>query len=723
MIVERGGTLNLESLLEQIKSYYPDANLDIVTKAYYFAQQAHEGQFRDSGEPYFNHPYEVAKILAELELDLDTIAAGLLHDVLEDTPVTPEQMKAEFGQQIFELVDGVTKLEKLPFRSSFEHQAENLRKMIFAMAKDIRVILIKLADRLHNMRTLRHKEPARQKQTAQETLDIYAPLAHRLGIWSIKWEIEDLAFRYLWPEEYYQLVGLINKKRKEREGDLQLLMQILKDKLNELSITAEIQGRPKHLYSIYQKMQRQHKTINEIYDLLAVRVIVDSVKDCYAVLGAIHTLWKPLPGRFKDYIAMPKSNMYQSLHTTIIGPNGELYEIQIRTWEMHRIAEKGVAAHWMYKEGYSSKDESLNSKVQWLREAVEWLQEMKDPQEFMESLKIDLFEDEVFVFTPKGDVKSLPIGSTPVDFAFDVHTDIGLRCIGAKINGRIEPLDYQLKNGQFVEILTGKVPNPSQDWLSFVKTSKAKNKIRSWLKEQRREDSLERGKELLEKELKKLNLEPKEYLTAEKLAETCKRYGYSTSEDLYASIGYGRITANQVAQRLAGKELEEQRRKAQLSKPKVPKHREAKGIQIKGVDNLLVRFSKCCTPVPGDEIVGYITRGRGVSIHRADCPNVKALSMEADRQIEVSWDTNETESFPVEIELRAVDRVNMLSTIMNTIAEGKTNIEAVNTRKLRDDIALILLTVDIHDIEHMKALINRLRQVDGVVSVRRANPT
>lgn len=716
--------MDLKSLLERITSYYPDADLEIIIKAYDFAKAAHEGQLRDSGEPFFNHPFEVALILADLELDLDTVAAGLLHDVIEDTDVTPEELEQEFGSHIFALVDGVTKLEKLPFKNRLEREAENLRKMIFAMAKDIRVILIKLADRLHNMRTLRYLDQERQIKIARETLDIYAPLANRLGIWTIKWEIEDIAFRYLWPERYYELVNQLSKKRQERENDLQLLMQILQDKLAELGITAEIQGRPKHLYSIYQKMERQDKSLNEIYDLLAVRVIVDSVRDCYAVLGAIHTLWKPIPGRFKDYIAMPKSNMYQSLHTTIIGPHGELYEIQIRTWEMHRIAEKGVAAHWMYKEGMGSKkDETVNTKVQWLREAVEWLQDTKDPQEFMESLKIDLFEDEVFVFTPKGDVKALPTGSTPVDFAFDVHTDIGLRCIGAKVNGKIQPLDYQLKNGEFVEILTSKTANPSQDWLSFVKTSKARNKIRSWLKEEQRDVSVMRGREQLEKELKKHNLEIKKYLAAEKLTDTAKRYGYSNPDDLFASIGFGRINANQVVQKLAGKELEERRRDRQLNRSRQPRHREAKGVAIKGVDNLLVRFSKCCTPVPGDEIVGYVTRGRGVSIHRTDCPNVKSLSQDSGRQIEVAWNTSEKESFPVDLELKAVDRMNMLSAIMNTIAEGQTNIEAVNTRKLKDDIALILLTVDIYNLEHMQALINRLRQVDGVVSVRRATPT
>ncbi|NLM26478.1 MAG: bifunctional (p)ppGpp synthetase/guanosine-3',5'-bis(diphosphate) 3'-pyrophosphohydrolase [Firmicutes bacterium] len=714
--------MSLQSLIEQIQSYYPDANVDLVKKAYEFSENAHQGQLRDSGEPFFNHPFHVALILAELELDVDTIAAGLLHDVIEDTEVTHEQLKEEFGEQILMLVDGVTKLDKLPYKTRFERQAENLRKMIFAMAKDIRVILIKLADRLHNMRTLRHVPKEKQVQTAQETLEIYAPLAHRLGIWTIKWEMEDLAFRYLYPNDYYSLVKMISRKRQEREGDLALVMKIIQDKLDELNIPAEIQGRPKHLYSIFQKMQRQNKSIEEIYDLLALRVIVESVKDCYAVLGAIHTLWKPIPGRFKDYIAMPKSNMYQSLHTTIIGPEGEHYEIQIRTWEMHRIAEKGVAAHWMYKEGYN-KRQSYDDKVQWLREAVEWLQEMKDPQEFMETLKIDLFEDEVFVFTPKGDVKSLPSGATPVDFAFDVHTDIGLRCAGAKVNGRIEPLDYQLKNGEFVEIITSKTANPTQDWLNFVKTSKARSKIRAYLKEELREENYAKGKDLLEKELRKFNLEPKEYLEPEKLEETAKRYGLGTPEDLLASIGYGKITAQQVVQKLAGKQLEERKREKQISKTGKPKRREAKGISIKGVDNLLVRFSKCCSPVPGDKIIGYVTRGRGVSIHRVDCPNIKEIADDKERQIEVFWNTDETDSYPVEIEVRAIDRVNLLTSIMSTISEGKTNIEAVNARTGKGNDAIINLVLDIKDVEHMNAIINRIRQVEGVLTVRRAHPT
>lgn len=494
--------MELHSLTDRILAYYPTANVEVITKAYHFSRRAHQGQLRESGALYFEHPFEVALILADLELDMETIVAGFLHDVLEDTQVTRDELKAEFGPTVLMLVEGVTKLDKLPFRDRFEHQAENMRKMIFAMAEDVRVILIKLADRLHNMRTLRHVSPEKQRLISQETLDIFAPLAHRLGIWKIKFEMEDLAFRHLHPLEYYNLVGEIDKKRQEREGDLQEVMGIIMKRLAEVDMVCDIQGRPKHLYSIYQKMKRQQTSLDEIYDLMAIRIIVDSVRECYAVLGVIHALWKPIPGRFKDYIAVPKSNMYQSLHTTVVGPHGEPYEIQIRTWEMHRIAEKGVAAHWMYKEGQSRKL-SEEAKVGWLREAVEWLQEMKDPQEFMDTLKIDLFEDEVFVFTPKGDVKSLPNGATPVDFAFDVHTDVGLTCLGAKVNGRLVPLNHVLKNGDFVEILTSKNASPTRDWLHYVKTSKARSRIRSWLKEEQREENLNRGRDLLERELKK----------------------------------------------------------------------------------------------------------------------------------------------------------------------------------------------------------------------------
>lgn len=714
--------MSLSVLIDKVKAYNPDADFQLIEKAYTFARQAHDGQFRDSGDVFFRHPYEVAKILADLELDTTTIAAGLLHDVLEDTEVTREELEEAFGSEIVRLVDGVTKLSKIPFQSKEEHQAQSLRKMFLAMAEDLRVVLIKLADRLHNMRTLRHLPPDRQKRIATETLEIYTPLAHRLGMWSLKWEMEDLALRYLDPEGYYDLVSRIAKKRQEREGELEEIMKTLAQRLAEVNIKAEIQGRPKHFYSIYQKMKKQGRDLSEIYDLVAVRVIVDSVKDCYGVLGLVHTIWKPVPGRFKDYIAMPKSNMYQSLHTTVIGPRGEPLEIQIRTWEMHRIAEKGIAAHWLYKEGGTTTE--FEEKVAWLRQVMEWLREMRDPQEFMETLKIDLFEDEVFVFTPKGDVKSLPAGATPVDFAFSVHTDIGLRCIGAKVNGRIVPLNYKLSNGEFVEILTSKTPSPSKDWLNFVKTSRARSKIRSWLKEQEREESVNRGRQMLEKELKRLGLEPKECLKAERVADVLKRYGHSQIEDLYAAVGYGKVAVSQVLSKLLGREEFEKRAgSARKATPAKKRSQTTQSVLVKGMDNLLVRFSKCCNPVPGDPIIGYITRGRGVSVHRVDCPNILALNGNSERKIEVEWRPGETGAFAVELEVEAIDRVNLLSQIMNTISEEKTNIESVIARTTKNNMAIINLVVDIHDLQHMETLMNRIKQVSGVLTVTRAHPT
>ena len=712
--------MSLQYLLDRILAYYKSANLDLVAKAYHFSKRAHEGQLRESGAPYFEHPYEVALILADLELDIETIAAGLLHDVLEDTSVTREELEEAFGPTVLMLVEGVTKLEKLPVHNRFEHQAENMRKMIFAMAEDVRVILIKLADRLHNMRTLRHMPPAKQVTISQETLEIFAPLAHRMGIWKIKFEMEDLAFRYINPEEYSKLVAEINRKRQEREGDLRDVMNIIVERLADVDMACDIQGRPKHFYSIYQKMQKQNKGLEEIYDLMAIRVIVESVRDCYAVLGIIHSIWKPIPGRFKDYIAVPKSNLYQSLHTTVVGPRGEPYEIQIRTWDMHRIAEKGVAAHWMYKEGQSRRAGD-QGKVGWLREAVEWLQEMKDPQEFMDTLKIDLFEDEVFVFTPKGDVKSLPNGATPIDFAFDVHTDVGLSCFGSKVNGRIVPLNYTLKNGDFVEILTSKTANPTHDWLNYVKTSKARSKIRSWLKEEQREENLNRGRDLLERELKRGGADAKTILQESNLLEQARKYGVSTPEELLSSIGSGRISAVQVSQKLTGQEPPERRRLPEVGQRK---RREAtRGVEVKGIDNLLVRFAKCCNPVPGDGIIGYITRGRGISVHRLDCPNVVNLSLESGRQIEVVWNVGKGDSYQVEIEIEGIDRPNFLTNVMHILSERKTNVDAVTARTVKDGAVVVQLVLEIHDVEHLDSVMRALRQINGVLGVHRANPT
>ncbi|MDI3280053.1 MAG: bifunctional (p)ppGpp synthetase/guanosine-3',5'-bis(diphosphate) 3'-pyrophosphohydrolase [Bacillota bacterium] len=700
----------------------------LLRAAYEFATAAHKGQQRDSGEDYIAHPLGVAMILAQLQLDVETVAAGILHDVLEDTAVQKEELVQRFGPEVARLVDGVTKLSRLPYQSKEQQQAENLRKMFLAMAEDLRVILIKLADRLHNMRTLRPLPPERQKKIARETLEIYTPLAHRLGMWLIKWELEDLAFRYLEPEEYYRLVQKVARKRKEREGYINQVVETIRQKLAEMGLQGEVTGRPKHLFSIYNKMREQGKEFDEIYDLMGVRVIVDSVRDCYAVLGMVHALWKPIPGRFKDYIAMPKSNLYQSLHTTVVGPNGEPLEIQIRTWEMHRTAEYGIAAHWRYKEGKPG-DREFEEKISWLRQLLDWQREAKDPQDFLEDLKIDLFEDEVFVFTPKGDVKTLPAGSTPVDFAYSVHTDIGHRCVGAKVNGRLVPLNYQLKNGEFVEILTSKAGTPSLDWLSFVKTSRARNKIRQWHKERRRTETVAHGRALLEKEVQKYHLDPEEVLRLERLQEVARRSGLASPEDLLANIGFGRTTAHQVLVRLVGEATLEAQKKQmqaerhQAAQPGRPPRRDL-GVAVKGADNLLIRMARCCSPVPGDPIVGYITRGRGVSVHRADCPNVAGLLEEGSRCLEVEWKNGGTQnSYPVEIEVEAIDRANLLANIMNKISELKATIEAVNARTTRDRRAVINLVVDINDVEHMNRVMQRLEKVEGVLSVYRANPT
>lgn len=715
---------SLGALIERVRTYHPAADVQLVERAYRFSEAAHRGQYRDSGDLFFRHPCEVARILAELELDVATVSAGLLHDVLEDTQVTREELEAEFGPEIVRLVDGVTKLSRIPFQTKEEHQAESLRKMFLAMADDLRVILIKLVDRLHNMRTLAHLPAERQRRIASETLEIYAPLAHRLGVWALKWEMEDLAFRYIEPAAYAELAATISARRRERDAELAAVMAALRSRLAELQIPAEVQGRPKHLYSIYQKMRQQGKELAEIYDLVAVRVIVDSVKDCYGVLGIVHTLWKPVPGRFKDYVAMPKSNLYQSLHTTVIGPGGDPFEIQIRTREMHRTAERGIAAHWLYKErGERGGPSEFDVKVAWLRQVMEWLRELRDPHEFLETLKIDLFEDEVFVFTPKGDVKSLPAGATPVDFAFSVHTDIGMRCTGAKVNGRLVPLDYPLKNGEFVEITTQKSATPSRDWLRFVKTSKARSKIRAWLKEAQRAESVERGRELLESVIARYELDPKEVLKPENVAEALKQLGLATPDDLWAALGFGRLNGVQVLQRLIGRRAMDARRrelKEKRLRARRQRRQSAPGVHIKGAEDLLIRFSKCCNPVPGDPVVGYITRGRGVSVHRTDCPNLAQFAGEPERRLEVQWDGAERGTYPVEIEIEALDRVNLLTNIMSTVSEGKTNIEAVHARTTPGKLAFISLVVDIGDLAHMQGVMDRIRKVSGVLAVHRA---
>ncbi|WP_425807506.1 RelA/SpoT family protein [Desulfitobacterium sp. Sab5] len=714
--------------LESVRKVFPKGS-ELVEKAYRFAEEAHRGQLRNSGEDYIQHPLEVAKILLELEMDEATLAAALLHDVVEDTKYTIADIEKEFGPQVALMVDGVTKLGRIEYKSKVEQQVENLRKMFLAMAKDIRVILIKLADRLHNMRTLKYHTVEKQKEIARETLEIFAPLANRLGIFRIKWELEDLSFRYLKPQEYYDLSEGIAFKRREREAHINEVIEQLGPRLEEVGIKADIAGRPKHFYSIYRKMVTQKKELSEIYDLTAIRVIVDSVNDCYGALGIIHTMWKPLPGRFKDYIAMPKPNMYQSLHTTLVGAHGEPFEIQIRTWEMHRTAEYGIAAHWKYKEGGKAQSGSFEQKLSWLRQLLEWQHDSRDAGEFMESLKIDLFADTVFVFTPKGDVVELPAGSCPVDFAYRVHTDVGHRCVGAKINSRIIPLETKLTNGDIVEILTSKQGNgPSRDWLSFVKTSQAKNRIRAWFKKEKREENIVRGREGLEREARKLGFDPAVFLKPETLMAIAKSYNIATLEDLYAAMGDGAVTVTKVLTRLRDDLSKEEKEKLQLAslqqgeaKPSNTYGKASQGVRVKGVDNILIRFSRCCNPLPGDDIVGYITRGRGVSIHRRDCDNIKAHHEdELNRMVEVVWDDAQADTiYPVDVEIFGLDRARLVTDVMNVVMETRTHILGINARVSKDKMAHIQLSIEIRNLGHLYNVMQKVRKVKDVTSVER----
>ncbi|MEW6082342.1 MAG: bifunctional (p)ppGpp synthetase/guanosine-3',5'-bis(diphosphate) 3'-pyrophosphohydrolase [Bacillota bacterium] len=699
------------------------SDLRLIERAYEFAREAHNGQYRDSGEEYIEHPLCVAAILAELELDAASIAAGLLHDVVEDTKVSLDQLEKEFGSEIALLVDGVTKLGRLEYRSQEEVQAENLRKMFLAMAKDIRVIIIKLADRLHNMRTLNHLSSSRQIEIANETLDIYAPLAHRLGMWRFKWEMEDLAFRHKSPQEYAQVVEKVARQQKDREGFIQEVIRDLKERMDDAEIEADIQGRAKHYHSIYRKMLKQQKDISEIYDLMAFRIIVDTVKDCYAVLGLAHSLWKPIPGRFKDYIAMPKSNMYQSLHTTVIGPRGDPFEVQIRTWEMHRTAEYGIAAHWRYKEE-SPGDREFDKKLSWMRQVLEWQRDMRDAREFMESLRIDLFSDEVFVFTPKGDVMDLPAGATPIDFAYSIHTEVGHRCVGAKVNGRIVPLDYKLQNGEIVEILTSKQsPGPSADWLKVVKTSGAKNRIRQWFKRERRDENIARGRELLEKEVKRQGFDVHDFTADHYMEAAARKLNLQSPEDLLAAIGYGGFTAGAVTSK-----IREEWKKDHVPVPLLPDDKEAKpapgapgeGVRVKGVTNLLVKFARCCNPVPGDPIIGYITRGRGLTIHRMDCPNVTDFVDDQDRLMEVGWDDTAHAVYPVELEVDAADRPGLLSDVAHILSDAGVNVTSakVMTSK-RKKMAIFRLVLEIRDLKQLETLRRQISKIPDVLEVRR----
>jgi len=720
-------------LLKKLDYLGNGLNLELIDKAYQIAMEAHKGQKRSSGDPFVTHPLEVAIILADMEMDITTIVAGILHDTVEDTNLTYEETLNQFGREVADLVEGVTKLTKLPYTTKQEVQAENFRKMFLAMSKDIRVIIIKLADRLHNMRTLKYKPKEKQLEIARETLDIYAPLAHRLGIYKIKWELEDLSLRYLDEKMYYDLVEKIAKKRKEREEYIDRIINTVSEKAKELGIEAHIEGRPKHFYSIYNKMINQHKDLEQIYDLFAIRVIVDTVKDCYAVLGLVHELYKPIPGRFKDYISMPKPNMYQSLHSTLIGPEGIPFEVQIRTWEMHRVAEVGIAAHWRYKEG-GKQDYELDSKLAWLRQLLDWQKETQDPDEFMENLKIDLFTDEVFVFTPKGDVKCLKAGSTPIDFAYSIHSAIGNSMIGAKVNGRIESLDYELNNGDIVEIITSSASKgPSRDWLKKVKTSQARNKIKQWFKKEKREENIERGKELFDKELKKMRISPQQLLKQEIIETALKKYNFHNLDDMYAAIGLDAISSRKIITKLQDEyrktlPLEEQKKlllETGKDQEKEKKKRETKnpesGVIVKGVDNCLVRLSKCCNPVPGDRIIGYITRGRGVSVHRDDCINVKNTPDADTRLIEVSWYKGKSASYQAELTVKAHDRTQLLMEITNVIGDAGIPLKAINARTTKDNVAMMHLTVEITDTEQLEKIINKIKRVQNVFEITRNN--
>jgi guanosine-3',5'-bis(diphosphate) 3'-pyrophosphohydrolase len=726
----------IREIITTEKSHNPNANTDMIYIAYRLAKSAHKSQFRRSGAPYIEHPVQVAQIVAQLSMDSSAVTAALLHDVVEDTAYTFEDIKSLFGTPIAELVDGVTKLKKIKYTTQEEQQVENLRKMFLAMAKDIRVVVVKLADRLHNMRTLKYMSPKKQLEKAKETLEVYAPLAHRLGMSKIKSELEDLSLKYIDPVAYDEIRTSISQKKKEREEYLEGIMAVLRKKLEELDITGDVFGRAKHFYSIFRKMYAQNKTIDELYDLFAVRVIVDTVSDCYAVLGMVHEMYTPLPMRFKDYIAMPKPNMYQSLHTTVVGPNGTPFEIQIRTWEMHKIAENGIAAHWKYKEGVSGQNE-MDSKLEWVRQLLETQIDIIDTDDFMNTLKIDLFADEVFVFTPQGKVISLPAKSTVIDFAFAIHSAVGYKMTGAKVNGKMAPIDYPLQNGEIVEVLTSSaVHGPSRDWLKIVKTSQAKNKINQWFKRERRDENIEHGKDLVEKELRRLGFTHAQLFCSEWVEPLLRRYNFHSIEDLYAGIGYGGLTAQKVVMRLRDEYIRTKKEKTEAaelvqratstsdSKQKQEVQRvSSNGIVVKGIDNCLVRLAKCCNPVPGDEIKGFITKGRGVSVHRADCSNIQpeVLSDEDKlRFIDVSWADSKKSSYITTVQVEAEDRNGILFDVSAMISELKLSCKSINARVNKKGIAVMTLGLEISDKSDLEKVVKRLKQVSGVLHVTRS---
>ncbi len=708
---------DLDQLISRVQSYNPNADVELVRRAYAFSEKAHAGQTRRSGEPYLQHPLAVAGVLTALRSDVTAVAAGLLHDTLEDTLATPDELEKEFGKDVVHLVDGVTKIGKIPFRNYEEKQAENFRKMVLSMADDIRVVLIKLADRLHNMRTLEHLPEARQKQIAQETLEIYAPLANRLGIGWMKNELEDLCLKALKPDAFVELKMRVAKRDEERQQYIQDVIQIVKQALAEAGLKGEVQGRPKHLYGISQKMERQAVAFDEVYDLTAVRIITGTKMNCYAALGLIHSLWRPVPGRFKDYIAIPKSNLYQSLHTTVIGPKGERVEFQIRTEEMHRIAEYGIAAHWVYKE-HGAIDNQEGKAFSWLRQFVEWHQDLTDNRQFMDSVKLDLFHDVVYVFTPKGLVKEMPLGSTPVDFAYAIHTEIGDHCVGAKANGKIVPLKHQLKSGDTVEILTSSTQVPHKDWLKFVRTSRAKTKIKHWLKAEQQKRSEEVGRRLLEREFKRHDLAPAQMLKSDRLLNAAKKSGFDNLDDLAAAVGFGRVAASEVASWLLEPSAETAPAALAAERTSGAKDEE-KSVKVKGGRDLLMQLSRCCNPVPGDRIMGYITRGRGLTIHAVGCPNLDALDYDRDRLVDVEWDFTAPSTHPVKVSIVAVDKPGVLANVSSSISGAEANITRAEIATSEDRKAILDFVVEVQDTAHLDRVMKAIEKIEGVITARR----
>ena len=735
--MSKNKTYTADDVLAMCKEYMNETHIKFIEKAIYFATYAHKDQIRKSGEAYIVHPIQVAGILAQLKLDPDTIATGFLHDVVEDTGFSIDDIEYEFGKDVAFLVEGVTKLGKIKYKSHAEQQAENHRKMLLAMANDLRVIMVKLADRLHNLRTLKFHKPEKQRMIAEETLEIYAPLAHRLGMNKIKWELEDTSLRYLNPQQYYRIVHLMNSKRDEREEYINTTIENIKEATKDLDIKAVIYGRPKHIYSIYRKMKDQKKQFSEIYDLLAIRVLVDSIKDCYAVLGAIHTKWKPMPGRFKDYIAIPKANMYQSIHTTVIGPGGRPVEIQIRTFEMHQVAEYGVAAHWAYKEGNKEKvtNDPLQKQLDWFKDLIELQNETKDAKDFMNSVKEDIFGDKVYVFTPKGDVSELPLGSGPLDFAYNIHTEVGNKTVGAKVNNKIVPLNYQLKTGDIVEVLTSANSfGPSRDWINLVFTTRAKNKIKRFFKLQDRDENIIKGRELLEKQITELGFNFKDFMTKQGMKDIATRFNFGTEEDLFAAIGFGEISYQTVANKMtekARREIEDQKvvetafekttPQGQKKESQKMKIRHEGGVIIEGVDNLLIRLSRCCNPVPGDAIVGYITKGRGISVHRKDCPNVQLPESEQNRLIEVDWEdaANTGQQYDTELVVEGYNRNGLLNEVLNVINSTTKSLNSVNGKVDANKMATISVNIGIMNTQQLDFIVDKIKQIPDVYSVRR----